>query len=92
MRALGSGILISAEGYIITNNHVVENAQTITVHFFDGTETTAAVVGTDRVTDIAVIKVDGTGKGLAAKFGDSDKVRVGSGSWQSALPAGSTGR
>ena len=77
MRALGSGILISAEGYIITNNHVVENAQTITVHFFDGTEKTAAVVGTDRVTDIAVIKVDGTGKGLAAKFGDSDRLRVG---------------
>ncbi|MFI5368605.1 MAG: trypsin-like peptidase domain-containing protein [Spirochaetia bacterium] len=77
MRALGSGILISEEGYIITNNHVVQNAQTITVHFFDGTERIAAVVGTDRITDIAVIKVEGTGKGLAAKFGDSDRLKVG---------------
>ena len=77
IRALGSGIIISAEGYIITNNHVVENAQTIVVHFFDGTQKTATVVGTDRDTDIAVIKVDGTGKGQAAKFGDSDRLRVG---------------
>jgi serine protease Do len=76
-RALGSGILISAEGYIITNNHVVRNAQTIVVHFFDGTQKSAAIVGTDRDTDIAVIKVDGTGKGQAARFGDSDKLRVG---------------
>ena len=77
MRALGSGILISADGYIITNNHVVENAQIITVHFFDGTERNAVVVGTDRVTDIAVIKVDGTGRARAARFGDSDGLRVG---------------
>ena len=77
MRALGSGILIDAKGYIITNNHVVENAQIITVHFFDGTERNAVVVGTDRVTDIAVIKVDGTGRAQAATFGDSDRLKVG---------------
>ena len=77
MRALGSGILISGDGYIITNNHVVENAQSITVSFFDGTEQIAYVVGTDSVTDIAVIKVNGTGRALAAKIGDSDTLRVG---------------
>ncbi|MGO9309626.1 MAG: trypsin-like peptidase domain-containing protein [Spirochaetia bacterium] len=76
-RALGSGILISPQGYIITNNHVVENAQAITVHFFDGTERIAEIVGTDRVTDIAVIKVNGTGRARAATFGDSDRLRVG---------------
>ncbi len=76
-RALGSGILISPQGYIITNNHVVQNAQSITVHFFDGTEQTASIVGTDRITDIAVIKVSGTGRARAATFGDSDRLKVG---------------
>ncbi|HUI72480.1 MAG TPA: trypsin-like peptidase domain-containing protein, partial [Spirochaetia bacterium] len=76
-RALGSGILIDAGGAIITNNHVVENAETITVHFYDGTERPARLVGSDRFTDIAVIKVEGTGQARVARLGNSDALRVG---------------
>ena len=51
--------------------------RTISVHFFDGTERTAEIVGTDRITDIAVIKVNGTGRARAATFGDSNRLKVG---------------
>ncbi|KKB12211.1 hypothetical protein VE25_09100 [Devosia geojensis] len=57
--AAGSGFIISEDGYIVTNNHVVQDAQTVTVVFDDGTEEEAQVVGTDERTDIAVIKVEG---------------------------------
>jgi S1-C subfamily serine protease len=77
MRALGSGILVSPDGLIVTNNHVVENADTITVHFYDGTERPARLVGSDRFTDIAVLKVEGTGSARVARMGDSDALRVG---------------
>ena len=77
VRALGSGILITADGNILTNNHVVENADSIRVHFYDGTERTAKLVGSDRVTDIAIIKVEGTGQARVARLGDSDAMRVG---------------
>jgi S1-C subfamily serine protease len=77
MRALGSGILIDSSGDIITNNHVVENADSITVHFHDGRERPARLVGSDRFTDIAVIKVEGIGDARVARFGDSDLLRVG---------------
>ncbi|HUI69556.1 MAG TPA: trypsin-like peptidase domain-containing protein, partial [Spirochaetia bacterium] len=77
VRALGSGILIDPEGRIVTNNHVVENADSITVHFYDGTERPARLIGSDRFTDIAVLKVEGTGRARVARFGDSDSLRVG---------------
>lgn len=77
MRALGSGILIDPEGLIVTNNHVVENADSITVHFYDGTESPARLVGSDRFTDVAVLKVEGTGQARVARLGDSDTLRVG---------------
>ncbi len=77
LRALGSGILFSADGDILTNNHVVENADSITVHFYDGTTRPARVVGSDRLTDIAVIRVDGVGKARVARIGDSDSLKVG---------------
>jgi S1-C subfamily serine protease len=77
MRALGSGIVMDSAGDIITNNHVVENADSITVHFHDGTQHPARLVGSDRFTDIAVIKVDGIGGARVARFGDSDRLRVG---------------
>ncbi|MEO5806046.1 Do family serine endopeptidase [Devosia sp.] len=58
--AAGSGFMISADGYIVTNNHVVENATKVTVVFDDGSEKVAKVIGTDQRTDLAVIKIDGT--------------------------------
>ena len=74
--AHGSGIVISEDGYILTNNHVVENADKIKVRFKDGKQWDAEVKGTDPESDIAVIKINA--KGLEpAKLGDSDKTRVG---------------
>ncbi|MBU2301176.1 MAG: trypsin-like peptidase domain-containing protein, partial [Alphaproteobacteria bacterium] len=58
--AAGSGFVISGDGYIVTNNHVVEDATKVTVVFDDGTEKVATIVGTDKRTDLAVLKIDGT--------------------------------
>ncbi len=75
-RGQGSGFIISEDGYILTNNHVVKDANTITVKLSDDRELKAKVVGTDPETDIAVIKVDA--KNLPfAELGDSDALRVG---------------
>ena len=72
----GSGVVISPDGYIVTNNHVVEGARKIEVTFNDKHKREATIVGTDPNTDIALIKVDA--KDLEyLTFGDSDKVRVG---------------
>ncbi len=72
----GSGIIISEEGYILTNNHVVENAKTITVKLHDKRELDAKLIGKDPLTDLAVIKIDA--KDLpVAYLGDSDKLKVG---------------
>lgn len=76
MFSRGSGIVISEDGYILTNNHVVENASSIKVRLKDGKEMDAEIVGTDPESDIAVIKVKAKGL-VAAKLGDSDKTRVG---------------
>jgi serine protease Do len=73
---LGSGVIISADGYIATNNHVVDGADSVTVALNDGREFTAKVVGRDPQTDIAVIKVDA--KDLpAVTFADTSKIEVG---------------
>jgi serine protease Do len=58
--AAGSGFVISADGYVVTNNHVVEDATKVTVVFDDGTEQVAKIVGTDERTDLAVLKIEGT--------------------------------
>lgn len=58
--AAGSGFVISADGYIVTNNHVVEDATKVTVVFEDGTEKVATIVGTDQRTDLAVLKIEGS--------------------------------
>ena len=77
----GSGVIVDAKGYIITNNHVVADADRVRVRFANGGESDlfdAEVIGTDVETDIAVIKVDAPGHKLtAAKIGNSDAVRVG---------------
>jgi serine protease Do/serine protease DegQ len=73
---LGSGVIVSSDGYILTNNHVVADADELTVEFADGRKFPAKVVGADPKTDIAVVKIEATGL-LAVTFADSDKLRVG---------------
>lgn len=74
----GSGVIVSEDGYILTNHHVIRNATQIRVRLLDGTELDGRVVGTDPPSDLAVIKVDGKGRKLpAAELGDSHALRVG---------------
>lgn len=74
---LGSGFIVSADGEIVTNNHVVEGASAIKVRLTDGREFTAHVVGTDPLTDVALIKLDKASDLPVARFGQSDALRVG---------------
>jgi len=74
----GSGIIVTADGYILTNNHVVDNADKITVVMKDGQEFDGEVKGTDPATDIAVVKINPKkAKLTVARLGDSDRLRVG---------------
>ena len=72
----GTGIIMSTDGYIITNNHVIESAQDISVTLMDGSEHKAQLVGRDSRSDLAVIKID-VDNLVAAEFGDSDALKVG---------------
>jgi serine protease Do len=76
-RGTGSGIVVDAAGLILTNHHVIEGAERIRVRFYDGAELTARVVGGDGETDLAVLKVEPKTALTVARFGESDKVRVG---------------
>ncbi|MBU3915682.1 Do family serine endopeptidase [bacterium] len=76
-QSLGSGFIIDREGYIVTNNHVVENASSIKVRLKDGTEYDAKVVGLDPNTDLALIKIDSKSDLTAISFGNSDELEVG---------------
>ncbi|HET6460413.1 MAG TPA: trypsin-like peptidase domain-containing protein [Syntrophales bacterium] len=76
-RSLGSGFIISPDGYIFTNNHVVERADRILVKLSDGSAYTANVVATDEKTDVALIKIKPDKKLPVADIGDSEKLRVG---------------
>ena len=76
--AIGSGVIIDARGYIVTNNHVVNGAQSLEVVLFDGTRLPAQLAGTDAADDLAVIKVTPPKNGLTTlKIGDSSKLQVG---------------
>ncbi|WP_422063651.1 Do family serine endopeptidase [Shimia sp.] len=75
--ALGSGFVISADGYVVTNNHVIEGADEILVEFFEGGELPAKVIGTDKNTDIALLKVESDEPLDFVEFGNSDTARVG---------------
>jgi len=76
-QALGSGFVISEDGYIVTNNHVIEGADEIVIEFREGFEIEADIVGTDPNTDIALLKVAADGPLAHVSFGDSETMRVG---------------
>jgi serine protease Do len=75
-QGLGSGVIVSGDGYILTNNHVIENVDSISVRTYDGRTFLAKVVGADPKTDVAVIKVQATGL-PTVKRGNSDSLQVG---------------
>ncbi|MGI9351847.1 MAG: DegQ family serine endoprotease [Rhizobiaceae bacterium] len=76
-QSLGSGFVIDADGIIITNNHVIADADEITVNFADGAKLVAELVGTDPKTDIAVLRVKPKKPLTAVSFGNSEKARIG---------------
>lgn len=84
----GSGVIMSKDGYIITNNHVVEGAQSVSVQLSDGTSLDAEIIGTDEQTDLAVIKVTPTSDLTAAEFGDSDELEPGEYAYAIGSPGG----
>ncbi|MCD0446142.1 trypsin-like peptidase domain-containing protein [Glycomyces sp. A-F 0318] len=75
--AEGSGVVYSEDGYIVTNNHVVDGAQTVEVRFSDGTTADAEIIATDSTQDLAVIQVSGVDDLTPVAFGDSDGIQVG---------------
>ena len=75
--SLGSGFVIDPAGYIVTNNHVIEGAEEISVNFADGSTLEAKLIGTDKKTDLSLLKVEPKAPLKAVKFGDSRKMRIG---------------
>lgn len=75
--ALGSGFVISEDGFVVTNNHVIEGADEILIEFFSGQELKAELIGTDPKTDIALLKVEAPAPLAFVSFGDSNAARVG---------------
>ena len=75
-KASGTGIIMSADGYVITNHHVIENAQAVSVLTSDSLEYSASIIGSDETSDLAVLKVEADGL-QAAEFGDSSVLQVG---------------
>ncbi|AFD00408.1 Trypsin-like serine protease, typically periplasmic [Methanocella conradii HZ254] len=76
LRGMGSGVIIDENGMIVTNNHIVEQSESIEVTLFDGKKYSGKLLGTDRMTDIAVVKIEGKGFPYV-KLGDSNGVQVG---------------
>ena len=77
VNSLGSGFVIDPTGFIVTNNHVIENADDIEVIFSDGSKLKAKLIGTDTKTDLSVLKVEPPQPLTSVKFGDSTKMRIG---------------
>lgn len=84
----GSGVIMSEDGYIITNAHVIDGADQVAVQLSDGTRLTAKVVGSDTQTDLAVIKVSSTTNLEPAEFGDSDELQPGEYAYAIGSPGG----
>jgi serine protease Do len=84
----GSGVIMSEDGYIITNNHVVSGASSVYVLLSDATQLDATIVGLDEQTDLAVLKVTPTTKLTAAEFGDSDELQPGEYAYAIGSPGG----
>jgi serine protease Do len=76
VRGLGSGVIVSEDGFILTNNHVVAGAEKLTVVMTDNKKYSAKIIGTDPQTDVALIKIDGHGLPVAM-LGNSDEVKIG---------------
>jgi serine protease Do len=76
-RSLGSGFIVDREGYIVTNNHVIENADQIKVRLYNDKEFEATLVGRDSNTDLALIKIEGSHDLIPLKMGNSDELKVG---------------
>lgn len=75
----GSGVIVSKDGYIVTNNHVIEDASEIIIKFHDDAQAKAEIVGSDELTDLALLKIINSNKDLSyANFGDSEKNKIGS--------------
>ncbi|MGY5077618.1 S1C family serine protease [Streptomyces nigrescens] len=87
----GSGVVVASDGEIVTNNHVLAGADTVTVTFHDGSRKTAEVVGTDPGKDLALVKVRGAKNLTAASLGDSSKITVGDQVVAIGSPEGLTG-
>jgi serine protease Do len=77
VQGAGSGVIISQDGYVLTNNHVIEGAKEVTVTLADRKEYKARIVGRDPKTDLAVLKIEASGSFPAASLGDSDQLQVG---------------
>ena len=75
--ALGSGFIIDEKGLVITNNHVIKGAEDILVRFNDDKEYSAKIIGSDPLSDIAVLQIDSQDRFTPVKFGNSDKARIG---------------
>lgn len=77
IEALGSGFIVDASGYVLTNHHVVENTDSVKVRLSDEREYTATIIGSDERTDVALLKIEGPSALPYVNFGNSDAVRVG---------------
>ena len=87
----GSGVIVSSDGYIVTNHHVIDGADAITVRLKDGAEYQAKIIGKDSATDIAVIRIEGNGEFPAARLGCSADLIVGEPVFAIGNPLGSLG-